>query len=63
MTSTAALIPAPEAGYVAFNPETGSASQAESVGAADASLREATGLFLEAAGGDSPVALGNTISS
>jgi predicted RNase H-like HicB family nuclease len=47
MTFTAVLTPAPEGGYVAFNPETGSASQGESVEAALASLQEATELFLE----------------
>jgi predicted RNase H-like HicB family nuclease len=45
MTLTAVLTPAPEGGYVALNPETGSAG--ETVDEALANLREATALFLE----------------
>jgi len=47
MTLTAVLTPAPEGGYVALNPETGSTTQGETVDEALANLREATGLFLE----------------
>jgi predicted RNase H-like HicB family nuclease len=47
MTLTAVLTPAPEGGYVALNPETGSTSQGETVDEALANLREATALFLE----------------
>ena len=44
----AVLTPAPEGGYVAFNPETGTTSQGQTVEEALANLREATMLFLEA---------------
>lgn len=47
MTLTAVLTPAEEGGYVAFNPETGTTTQGESVQEALANLREATELFLE----------------
>ncbi len=47
MTLTAVLIPAPEGGYVALNPETGSTTQGETVDEALANLKEATSLFLE----------------
>jgi len=47
MTLTAILTPDPEGGYVAFNPETGSTTQGESVSEALDNLREATELFLE----------------
>jgi predicted RNase H-like HicB family nuclease len=47
MILTAVLTPAPEGGYVAFNPETGSTTQGETVDEALANLKEATGLFLE----------------
>ena len=47
MTLTAVLIPAEEGGYVAFNPETGTTTQGESVPEAISNLREATGLYLE----------------
>jgi len=47
MTLTAVLTPAPEGGYVALNPETGSTSQGETVDEALSNLREATSLFLE----------------
>ena len=46
MTLTAVLTPAPEGGFVALNPETGSTSQGESVDDALTNLREATELFL-----------------
>jgi predicted RNase H-like HicB family nuclease len=47
MELTAVLIPAEEGGYIAFNPETGTTTQGESVEEALACLREATELYLE----------------
>jgi predicted RNase H-like HicB family nuclease len=47
MLLTAVLIPAEEGGFVAFNPETGSTTQGESVPEAIANLREATEIYLE----------------
>ncbi len=47
MTLTAVLTPAPEGGYVAFNPETGSTTQGETLDEAVANLKEATELYLE----------------
>ena len=47
MQLTAVLIPAPEGGYVANNPETGTISQGETIEEALANLREATELYLE----------------
>lgn len=47
MLLTAVLIPAPEGGFTALNPETGSTSQSETVEEAIANLREATELYLE----------------
>lgn len=47
MTLTAVLIPAEEGGFVAFNPETGTTTQGESVPEAIQNLSEATELFLE----------------
>lgn len=47
MQVTAVLTPAEEGGYVAFNPETGTASQGENVDEALANLREAVELYLE----------------
>ena len=47
MTLSAILTPAEEGGYVAFNPETGTTTQGESVTEAVANLKEATELFLE----------------
>ncbi len=46
MTFTAILMPDEVSGYVALNPETGSASQGETVQEAVANLREATELYL-----------------
>jgi predicted RNase H-like HicB family nuclease len=46
---TAILTPADEGGYVAFNPETGTTTQGESVEEALSNLREAVELFLEEA--------------
>jgi predicted RNase H-like HicB family nuclease len=47
MTLTAVLTPDPEGGYVAFNPETGSTTQGETVTEALDNLREATELYLQ----------------
>jgi predicted RNase H-like HicB family nuclease len=47
MTLSAVLSPAPEGGFVAFNPETGTTTQGETVEEALANLREATELYLE----------------
>jgi predicted RNase H-like HicB family nuclease len=47
MTLTAILTPAEEGGYVAFNPETGTTTQGDSVTEAIANLKEATELYLE----------------
>jgi len=44
---TAVLLPAPEGGFTAMNPETGTTTQGESVEQALANLREATELYLE----------------
>jgi predicted RNase H-like HicB family nuclease len=40
------LTPAEEGGYVAFNPETGTTTQGETVEEALANLREATSLYV-----------------
>ncbi len=47
MQVTAVLTPAPEGGYVALNPETGTVSQGENVEEAVSNLREAVELYLE----------------
>ena len=47
MQLTAVLMPAPEGGFNAFNPETGSSTQGESIEEALANLQEATSLYLE----------------
>lgn len=47
MELSAILTAAPEGGYVAVNPETGTTTQGESVEEALANLAEATGLYLE----------------
>ena len=47
MQVTAVLTPAEEGGYVAFNPETGTTTQGETVEEAIANLREAVELYLE----------------
>ncbi len=44
---TAVLLPAPEGGFTAVNPETGVTTQGESIEDALANLREATELYLE----------------
>lgn len=48
MLVTAVLTPAEEGGFVAFNPETGTTTQGESVEEALANLREAVDLLDEA---------------
>lgn len=47
MQVTAILTPAEEGGYFALNPETGTASQGETVEEAIANLREAVELYRE----------------
>jgi predicted RNase H-like HicB family nuclease len=47
MTLTAVLTASEEGGFIAFNPETGSTSQGESISEALANLQEATDLYLE----------------
>ena len=47
MQLTAVLVSAPEGGFVATNPETGTTTQGETVEEALANLREATELYLE----------------
>ena len=47
MILSAVLIPAEEGGFVAFNPETGTTTQGETVAEAVCNLREATELYLE----------------
>lgn len=46
MELTAVLNPAEEGGYIAFNPETGTSTQGDTVEEAVANLREATVLYL-----------------
>ncbi len=47
MELSAVLTPAAEGGYIAFNPETGTTTQGETVEEALNNLREATQLYLE----------------
>ena len=47
MHMTAVLTPAEEGGYVSYNPETGTASQGETIEEAVAMLKEAVELYLE----------------
>lgn len=47
MTFTAVLTSAPEGGFVALNPETGTTTQGETIAEALANLKEATELYLE----------------
>ena len=47
MHMTAVLTPAEEGGYVAYNPETGTGSQGDTLEDAIANLREAVELYLE----------------
>jgi predicted RNase H-like HicB family nuclease len=47
MTLTAILTEAPDGGYVALNPETGTTTQGDNLSEALANLKEATELYLE----------------
>jgi predicted RNase H-like HicB family nuclease len=47
MQVTAVLTPAEEGGYVAYNPETGTTTQGDTLEEALANLREAVELYLE----------------
>lgn len=47
MTLSAILLPAEEGGYTAFNPETGTTTQGETLDEALSNLQEATELYLE----------------
>jgi predicted RNase H-like HicB family nuclease len=47
MELSAVLTPAPEGGYIAYNPETGTTTQGETVEEALSNLQEATELYLE----------------
>lgn len=47
MELSAVLTAAPEGGYVAFKPETGTTTQGETIEEALANLREAAELYLE----------------
>ncbi len=47
MELSAVLSPAAEGGYVAYNPETGTTTQGETVEEALGNLREATELYLD----------------
>jgi predicted RNase H-like HicB family nuclease len=47
MELSAVLTPAPEGGYIAFNPETDTTTQGETVEEALTNLREASELYLE----------------
>lgn len=47
MELSAVLTPAPAGGYVAFNPETGTTTQGETVEEALSNLQDATELYLE----------------
>ncbi len=47
MVFTAVLTPAEEGGFVAFNPETGTTTQGETLQEAVANLKEATTLYLQ----------------
>lgn len=47
MQVTAVLTPAEDGGFVAYNPETGTTTQGDSIDDALANLREAVELYLE----------------
>ncbi len=49
MQVAAVLTPAEEGGYIAFNPETGSTTQGETIEEALAMLKEAVELYLQCA--------------
>jgi predicted RNase H-like HicB family nuclease len=53
MTLTAILSPDPDGGFVAYNPDTGTTMQGETMSESLANLKEATELYLE----EFPVAL------
>jgi predicted RNase H-like HicB family nuclease len=55
MTLAAVLTPAPEGGFVALNPETGTTTQGETIEEALANPKETTQLFLE----EFPISPGN----
>jgi len=54
MILTAVLTPDPDGGYVAYNPETGTTTQGDSVADAVSNLKEATELYLEEFPFDAP---------
>ncbi len=47
MELSAIITPAAEGGYIAFNPETGTTTQGETIEESLVNLREATELYLE----------------
>lgn len=47
MALTAVITPAEEGGFIAFNPETGTTTQGESIAEALENLKQATDLYLE----------------
>jgi predicted RNase H-like HicB family nuclease len=47
MQLTVVLMPAPEGGYTALNPETGTTTEGETIQEALSNLQEATALYLE----------------
>ena len=47
MQLTAVITPADEGGYVAFNPETGTTKQGETIEEAVSNLKDATAIYLE----------------
>lgn len=54
MRLTAVLVSAPEGGFVATDPETGTTTQGDTAEAALANLKEATELYLEESALDGP---------
>jgi predicted RNase H-like HicB family nuclease len=56
MTLTAVFTGAPEGGFVAFNPETSTTTQGETIDEALANLKEATELYLEEFPASLPIA-------
>lgn len=55
MVLTAILMSDPDGGFVAYNPETGTTTQGESIPEAVENLKEATELYLEEFPVESPV--------
>lgn len=47
MQATAVLTPADEGGFIAYNPETGTTTQGDTIDEALSNLREAVELYLE----------------